>query len=103
MSKTTEIQIEKSSVLIEGLKKNIGVLADKGIEMSQLDEMSADLERLRAANEECDAIRAKLSVAVKNMNGIMTSVKDRFAEKKKIIKQNYMQEQWIKFGVQDKR
>lgn len=103
MSKTTEIQIEKSRVLIEGLKKNISVLGDKGIEMSQLDEMSAELDRLRAANEECDAIRAKLSAAVKNMNGIMTSVKDNFASKKKVIKQNYTQEQWVQFGVQDKR
>ena len=31
MSKTIELQIEKSRVLIEGLSKNIGALTSKGI------------------------------------------------------------------------
>jgi hypothetical protein len=40
---------------------------------------------------------------VKTMNKILQNVKDSFAEKKKIIKGYYPQEEWMKFGVQDKR
>ena len=45
----------------------------------------------------------ELSQKVKHMNEILTSVKEAFAEKKRIIKTSYPQELWIKYGVQDKR
>lgn len=103
MSKTIDLQIEKSRVLIEGLRKNIDALRDKGFCPEELDAMSADLTALKQANEECDAIREQLSAKVKNVNGILTGVKEKFAEKKKIIKGCYPQEEWIRYGVQDKR
>ena len=103
MSKTIDLQIEKSRVLIEGLSKNIETLRDKGIVSDELQAMTADLERLKVANDECDKIREDLSQKVKNMNAILSGVKEAFAEKKRIIKVNYPQEQWIRYGVQDKR
>lgn len=103
MSKTIDLQIEKSRVLIEGLSKNIETLRDKGIVSDELQAMTADLERLKVANDECDKIREELSQKVKDMNAILSGVKEAFAEKKRIIKMNYPQEQWIRYGVQDKR
>ena len=103
MSKTIDLQIEKSRVLIEGLGKNIETLRDKGIASEELQAMAADLERLKLSNDECDKIREELSRKVKAMNDILTTVKEAFAEKKRIIKINYPQEQWIQYGVQDKR
>lgn len=90
-------------MLIEGLSKNIETLRDKGIVSDELQAMTADLERLKVANDECDKIREELSQKVKNMNAILSGVKEAFAEKKRIIKVNYPQEQWIRYGVQDKR
>ena len=49
------------------------------------------------------SVREELSQKVKHMNEILTSVKEAFAEKKRIIKSSYPQELWIKYGVQDKR
>ena len=57
MSKTIELQIEKSRVLIEGLRKNIDALAGKGISDSDLQSMTKDLEQSASANEECDRVR----------------------------------------------
>ena len=102
MSKTIDLQIEKSRVLIEGLGKNIETLRDKGIASEELQAMAADLERLKLSNDECDKIREELSRKVKAMNDILTTVKEAFAEKKRIIKINYPLEQWIQYGVQDK-
>lgn len=103
MSKTIDLQIEKSRVLIDGLRNNIDALKDKGFSCEELDAMGADLDALRQANEECDAIREQLSAKVKNVNGILAGVKEKFAEKKKIIKGYYPQEEWLRYGVQDKR
>ncbi len=103
MSKTIDLQIEKSRQLIDGARKNLSELQNKGFSATELDKMAADLELLKAANVECDKVREELSKRVKNCNAIMDTVKNMFAEKKKIIKQNYVQEQWAKYGVQDKR
>ncbi len=103
MSKTIDLQIEKSRILIEGLRKNMDALRDKGFNNEELDAMGAELEALHVANEECDAMREQLSVKVKRMNEILLSVKEKFGEKKKVIKGYYPQEEWIKYGVQDKR
>lgn len=103
MSKTIDLQIEKSRVLIGGLMKNLDVLADKDFSSNELEKMSADLDKLKVASDECDALREQLSERVKHVNGILFEVKEMFAEKKKIIKGYYPQEEWIKYGVQDKR
>ncbi len=103
MSKTIDLQIEKSRILIEGLRKNMEELKNKGFNDAELDEMSAELDRLHVASEECDALREQVSLKVRHMNDILLGVKDKFIEKKKVIKGYYPQEQWLKFGVQDKR
>ena len=103
MSKTIDLQVEKSTVLLKGLRNNIAELANKGITADQLNEMEADLKALKAANEECDHIREGLSAKVKTMNAILNHVKDSFADKKKVVKGYYTQEEWNRFGVMDKR
>ena len=103
MSKTIELQIEKSQTLIEGFKRNIAELRSKGVKDESLTTMSNDLATLKKASNECDAIREDLSVKVKEMNVVLKRVKDAFADHKRIVKSNYPQECWINYGVQDKR
>ena len=61
------------------------------------------LKTLSAANNECDAVRTDLYNKVKHMNAALTKAKDQFASLKKVIKGNYLQEEWQRFGIQDKR
>lgn|SRR5574344_534652 len=103
MSRTNEIQIEKSRQLIDSFKKNISDLRSKGVTESDLDKMSSDLDALAAANKECDVLREQLREKSRKSNNILSTVKDAFFEKKKMIKGFYPQEQWIKYGVIDKR
>ena len=103
MSKTIELQIEKSQVLIEGLNRNIGELRSKGVRDESLTTMSNDLAALKKMSDECDAIREDLAGKVKKMNEVLKRVKDAFADHKRIVKSNYPQEHWINYGVQDKR
>lgn len=103
MSKTIDLQIEKCRTLIHGLSNNIDELSNKGINSGTLDAMTRNLDRLADANRECDELRATLSAKVKAMNAILAEVKDAYADNKRMIKTNYPQDKWLKYGVVDKR
>lgn len=103
MSKTIDLQIEKCQILIDGLRRNMTEVADKGINAQVLDEIERNIGVLKAAGQECDAIRATLTEKVKSMNKVLSTVKDTFILTKKKIKSNYPQYDWAKYGVMDKR
>jgi len=103
MSKTIQTQIDKSRMLIDGLRHNEKEVAQKGITAEAVNRTEDALKRLAEANDECDALRATLSKKVKNMNDVLAEVKTQFIGMKRIIKNNYLQEEWQRFGVQDKR
>ena len=103
MSKTIELQMEKSRVLIEGLNNNIAELREKGVKDESIITMSNDLATLKQMNSECDALREELAGKIKSINAVLKRVKDDFTAHKRIIKCNYPQERWIDYGVQDKR
>ena len=75
MSKTIELQIEKSQTLIEGFNRNIAELRSKGVRDESLNAMSNDLVTLKKINDECDALREDLSVKVKEMNVVLKRVR----------------------------
>jgi len=102
MSKTIEIQIEKSRNLVEGLRKHLSAKAT-GVTSSEIANMEQAVKELVTANEEVERLRAELAPKVKQMNEIMSQVKTAFAEKKKMLKGCYPQEQWAEYGIPDKR
>lgn len=103
MSKTVEIQIEKSRNLICGLRKHLESGVGGGVTPSEIDEMEAKLKELDAINQECDRLRAELAPKVKEMNRVLDEVKSVYANEKKTLKGYYPQEKWIEYGIPDKR
>ena len=103
MSKTIDLQIEKSTRLIEALKAHIGEFKSKGISMADLDDMSDNLKKLQESSKTAEEIRAKLSAQVKTTNNILAQVKEAYTKTKAVVRNNYPQEEWIKYGVIDKR
>ncbi len=102
MSKTVEIQIEKSRNLVEGLRKHLKGIGG-GVTNEEIDAMEQAVSELEAANAEVDELREQLEPKVKHMNDVMAHVKAAYADKKKTLKGYYPQEQWADFGVPDKR
>ena len=82
MTKTVDLQIEKSKTFINGLRRNSGELKSKGIHISDLDKMDAELAALKAASEDCDAERERLKTKVKNLNALLGQVKESFTANK---------------------
>lgn len=103
MSKIVEQQIEKSLQLIDGMKKNLQTLEKYGVKAEELESMRRLLAELGEANKECEALHVKLSERIKSMNNLLKEAKDAYIAQKQIVKFNYPQEQWINFGVSDKK
>ena len=103
MSKTTEVQIEKSRNLIEGLHRHVREMGERGISNTEINEMEKTVAMLTDANAEVDRLRAELTPKVKKMNDLMTIVKASYAESKKTLKGYYPQERWPDYGIPDKR
>ncbi len=103
MSKTVEIQIEKSRNLIEGLRRHVKEMGERGVTSNEIDDMEQAIGELQNANAEVDSLREQLTPKVKLMNAALARVKDAYAEKKKTLKGYYPQERWIDYGVPDKR
>ena len=102
MSKTVEIQIEKSRNLVEGLRKHLQGIGG-GVTNEEISAMEQAVRELEAANAEVDRLREELAPKVKQMNAVMARVKSAYAEKKKTLKGYYPQEHWADYGVPDKR
>lgn len=103
MSKTIEMQIEKSRNLIGGLRKHVSEQGERGVSSQEIEAMEQALQQLEQANAECDRLREELSPKVKRMNEVLQSVKAAYAETKKTLKGYYPQERWADYGVPDKR
>ena len=102
MSKTVELQIEKSHHLIEGLRKHLNGMGG-GVMNDEINSMELSLKELESANAEVDTLREELSHKVKRMNDVLTRVKKAYADKKKTLKGYYPQERWADYGIPDKR
>ncbi len=103
MSKTVEIQVEKSRGLVEGLRRHVKEMGERGVTIQEINEMELAIKELEAANAEVDRLREELNPKVKQMNYVLYRVKEAYAEKKKTLKGYYPQERWMDYGVPDKR
>ena len=102
MSKTVELQIEKSRHLIEGLRKHLSGMGG-GITSDEINSMELSLKELETANADIDRLREELTPKVKLMNEVLARVKAAYADKKKTLKGYYPQERWADYGIPDKR
>ena len=103
MSKTVELQIEKGHSLVEGLRRHVKEMGERGISSAEIDQLEKSLNELATANEEVDRLREELQPKVKHMNDVLATVKTTYAEAKKTLKGYYPQERWADYGVPDKR
>ncbi len=102
MSKTVELQIEKSRHLVEGLQKHLNGMGG-GITADEIKSMEQSLKELEMANDEIDRLREELTPRVKHMNEVLARVKEAYIEKKRTLKGYYPQERWADYGIPDKR
>lgn len=105
MTRTIELQVEKTRSLIQGMRAHLDELSAKGIQVrpEQFDALERDLTALITSSEECDRLRKEVSEKVHATNAQLASIKEQFADLKKQVKGNFLPEEWARYGVLDKR
>lgn len=103
MTKTIEIQLQKSRMLIQGIKRHINEMGECGVTNDMVAKFEKDLAILEQQSSEVDKIREELNAKVRRMNETFATVKETHAETKKVIKGYHPQERWMDYGVPDKR
>lgn len=103
MTKTIEIQLEKSRMLSKGMRRHVDEMGERGMTRAAIAQFENDLAMLERQNAETDKLRADLRAKVKRMNSTLEAVKTTYSEAKKTIKGYYPQERWLDYGVPDKR
>ena len=103
MSKTFETNALKGKSLAAGMKRRIAELGKYGVKEADLTVMEQDADKAIEMIREVDSLREETSRKLQAANEQLYSVKERADKYRKIIKANYPQEEWEKFGLLDKR
>ncbi len=103
MAKTITDQIEKTELFIGGLRKNYELVADKGITTQTIDEMEILSKKLAEQDQKVETLRAELSKEVNEAREQLIDLRDKYRKTKQVVKLNFSQEKWQKFGLPDKR
>ena len=103
MSITILNEIDKAKVLVDGMRKNLDKAKELGIDAPALDRLEKAFTDLKIKDDELDALRRRATLKVKENNELLADMKEQMFSMRKAVKQNYPQQEWMSFGVQDKR
>lgn len=103
MSITVKNEISKAEMLASGLKKHIDEVKKIGITAEEIKKMEGKCSVLQKKDEELEALRNEATRKSKENQELLTALKSQMLTFRKAVKQHYMQPDWLKYGVQDKR
>ena len=103
MSITILNEIDKAKVLVDGMRNNLDKAKQLGIDAPALDRLETAFTDLKIKDDELDALRRRATLKVKENNELLADMKEQMRSMRKAVKQNYPQQEWMSFGVQDKR
>ena len=96
-------QLEKSKLIISGIKRNQRMGRDAGVSEAALQKMEDDCKRLEAMSAELERIQDEYRRKSEKAHLVLDDLKQHTKEVKHVVKSKYDQTWWIKFGIPDKR
>ena len=96
-------QIDKTRKLLIGLKDNIELVKDKGLDKKFIIQLESDNNLAATYNEEIDKLKAAAKEKARETSLKLLETNIQVKKAKKIIKQNFSQNSWKNFGIKDKR
>ena len=103
MSKVFETNALKGKTLASGMKKRLLELSKYGVKEADLTAMEQDADKAIEMIKEVDRMRAETTKKLEEANAQLNSLRDRASVYRKLIKANYLPDQWEGFGLMDKR
>ena len=96
-------QLEKTKLIISGVKRNQRMGRESGVDEATMQKIEDDCRRLEALSAELDKMQEEFRKKSDEAHAALNTLKDRTKLVKKSIKTKYDQTWWIKFGISDKR
>ncbi len=96
-------QLNRTKVMLDGLRANASTIQKRGLDDVFFDRLQKGLERSVALNTEQEKLKADLKIKTDELTNEMDVLAKLYAEAKKLVKIEFPQEQWVEFGLADKR
>ena len=96
-------QLEKSKLIISGVKRNQRLGRDIDVDESVMQKMEEDCKRLESISAEIDKLHEELRKKTDEAHAALNTLKSRTQTVKKAVKSKYDQTWWTKFGIPDRR
>ena len=96
-------QLEKTKLIISGVKRNQRLGREAGVEESVMQKLEEDCKHLEAISAEIDKLHDELRKKSEEAHSALNTLKSRTQIVKKAIKTKYDQTWWTKFGIPDRR
>ena len=103
MSVTNLNEIDKADVLVAGLRKHLKEAQELGITIDALNRLEEAAKAMRQKDAEVDELRRQTTIKVRENMNLIADMKEQMLTMRKAVKARYPQNEWIKYGVQDKR
>ena len=97
--------ISEARIMIDALNRIGSVPEDfpMGLGSTFIEELTASREKVVAYNTEKEKLNAELAAKTMQMDDELKKMKKLYEEAKNKVKQDVPQEQWIEFGITDKK
>ena len=93
--------VNKSRLMIAGLRNNTAEVNRRGIDASFITEY--ELQELEKLDAEQERLKAELKMKTEAALTKRKQVESKLSEAKKVVKLSLPQAQWVEFGMEDKR
>ncbi|MCR5424818.1 MAG: hypothetical protein K6E93_08710 [Bacteroidales bacterium] len=103
MSVTNLKEIDKADVLVAGLRKHPNEVKELGITTDAINRLEESSNALRQKDAEMDQLRRQVTLKAHENMALIADLKVQMLSLRKAVKARYPQDEWIKYGVQDKR
>lgn len=103
MSKTFETNAEKALTMASCLKRHFNEVEHLGVSREILNKLESNSKRAIEMNREVDNLRETVSEKLHKANDKLKEVKDLAMNYRKMVKMNFPQEKWERYGIMDKR
>ena len=103
MSITNLNEIDKADLLVEGLRKHQKNLPELGITAEAVSRLEQLSKTLRQKDAEVDALRRQATFKAHENLDLIADLKAQMLVMRKAVKARFPQNEWIQYGVKDKR
>lgn len=103
MSKMIRDQIEKTELLISGLRNNSDVVKNWKIDEQSIKELETEKAELNVKNQELERLMEQARGISRDATVKLSNLREKYTDIKKKVKMNTDPARWPQFGIPDKR